>query len=338
MAKAAQYFNGVTWSQWPADGLTTEDITSDGALSTSFSTIKDANDNLYILSRINYDTILKRAKVIRIDKLGNVKTCYLWASSLRYTDNYNITMQISRDGLYLLVLGAFYTNGPNWGFFKVPINKINTQDEITLVEVDYFEVTNIDCIKRFAIYKDLYIWVASATTVLIYDYETKANIDTDGATIIASLAIYCSTDNQLYSASNGKLQVITFNAGASPITDSLSVATIDCAGITSATKQMLIDPFGDLIILTNDNTASTLLKYTTAGVLIDTLDLAAPSYNLAIDTKGNYYYQTALATFKIAKNTIQGQAFNPIPAEPIRATGNIGYGSNMTGYQPSVYA
>jgi len=329
MAKAGQYWNGTDWVQT----LITDDdlLMADNKVATTAS-IKDSHDNLFIIcigGLNNYDRYFKVIKITKDGVKSVSKSTNLVRIASTWTVN-DINQVVSRDGSKIFLWVD--TPGTNSNIISINTADINGND------FTYSNVIETAATPKFAIYKDLYIWVAFDATVKIYDYTTKTCIDTDGATIIASLAICCSTGNILYSASNGKLQVITFNAGASTITDALSVATIECAGITSETKQLHIDPFGDLIILTNSGTASTLLKYTTEGVLKDTKDLAAPSYNLNIDTKGNYYYQTALKTYKIDKNGAQGQAFNAIPIEPIRGTGNAGYGSNMTGYQPSINA
>jgi len=334
MAKAAQYFNGITWSQWPAGGLTTDDYTlNTGIIADQFQTIKDSQDNLYIIcnysgSQISAGSNVAKSKVIKLSKTGVILATYTYSSGANYATLVNPILSKDQETIFFSDYNAV----------------------IVTMNAGVFTTSSIVA-NKFAIYKDLYIWVAviGYTYVSLYNYGTKQPIvvnttcgwgNTDGS----SLCI-CANPNEQelfvlgwhYDSSENQWTRITrmvFN-GTNTLTPTGTTLLVN---YNMNAKQLLIDPFGDLIILTNSGTASTLLKYTTAGVLIDTLDLAAPSYNLAIDTKGNYYYQTASATFKIAKNTIQGQAFNPIPAEPIRATGNIGYGSNMTGYQPSVYA
>ena len=101
-------------------------------------------------------------------------------------------------------------------------------------------------------------------------------------------------------------------------------------------KQILIDKWGDLIILTNSGTASTLLKYTTAGTLIDTKNLAGARYGLDTDRDGNYYIQHALGTEKITANTAQGQAFTSAGVQ-ILPRGNAVFGGSITGYNPAVF-
>jgi len=349
MPKCGQFYDATIgeWTQLPAGGFTTEDLTLQsqsgavGGIATNFKTVKTTDDKLMVFCW-NNSGYGDRMKIITILPNGS----YTLSSSDYAGGNTALSaiyatspIVISKDGTMLFWISANHSGDPT-GLCSVLVSDLS--DSAFTITVEPYP----DTATQFCIFKDFYIWIVSGGTVKIYDYTTKTCIDTDGATIIASLAICCSTGNILYSASNGKLQVITFNAGASPITNALSVATIECAGITSATKQMLIDPFGDLIILTNSGTASTLLKYTTAGVLIGTaITLANPSYNLAIQPydeenptifDGSLRYETALVTYKVPN--IAGQ---PLPAKEShilwRNTGNVGYGSNRTGYQPSVY-
>jgi len=325
MPKCGQFYDTTTgeWTQLPTGGLTTADITVSGVLCITFDTIKDSDDNLYILAYTSISPYVQC--IIKLTKSG-IKTKTILSGGSFYFSTPRL--KISRNKSMLLF--GFNSFPHKRGILSV--NIADLIDGTTIVPDEFFNTTQIGYTLPWEIYKDLYIWQLDGDGDLlnIYDYTAKTAILGYPLSIIQSLCTCCSSTNILYSASAGKLQVVTLD------NSTLHVATIDCAGITASTKQMLIDPFGDLIILTNSGTASTLLKYTVTGVLIDTKSLANPSYNLNIDTKGNYYYQTALATFKIDKNTAQGQAFDSVVTK-IRDTGNTGYGSNMTGYQLSVY-
>lgn len=105
-------------------------------------------------------------------------------------------------------------------------------------------------------------------------------------------------------------------------------------------RQSIIDKWGDLIIITNTGTASTLLKYSTAGVKIgDTITLSGAMYNLNTDKDGNYYYSNALGTYKVPKNTAQGQAIAPLVDHiKIRDNGMTTFGNNISGYNPAVFS
>jgi len=338
MPKCGQFYDTTTgeWTQLPQGGLTTADITlSANHVANIFISCKDANDNLYIAC--GYDgagnNYTEQAKLIMITKDGIVKKRYLWNYSAYAAGQYMTFIEMSRDGLNVIV-GATSGAGDQCDLYSITVASIIAES----TSADYTLLISGDSatIPRFSIFKDLYFWAVSGSTVKIYNYETKALL-ASGDFNWACNGLSVSIDNTLYVISSNlyysHIKKFTF-------TGTSLIGTTICENpptVNGLAKQLLIDPFGDLIILTNNDAASTLLKYTTAGVLKDTKALAAPSYNLNIDTKGNYYYQTALKTYKIDKNTAQGEAFTGVGTE-IRGTGNVGYGSNMTGYQPSVYA
>jgi len=341
MSKAAQYYNAATqeWSQWPAGGLTTDDYTLTGnIISDSFETIKDVDDNLYILCTKTGGYCYP--KIIVLDKDVNKKISQC-TNSLYYNSPYNLILSKDKSKL---ILGTSGSQSSNKLLRSVLLSSLNSSTFEFTTEMEILSTPYI----KFAIYKGLYIWVASGSTVKIYDYTTKAELaaytDNNYALVYKSINIdpigllncVCTANAVGYQSSLLKLRY-----DGVPALFKVSQTGYGNTNLND-TMQSCIDPFGDIVSLTQyayDPFECSLVKVNgLTGAIIETKVLGQPSYNLAIDTKGNYYYQTALATFKIAKNTIQGQAFNPIPAEPMRATGNIGYGSNMTGYQPSVNA
>jgi hypothetical protein len=335
--KIGQYWNGTTWAQLPAGGLTTADITlQSGGVANVFYTMKDKDDSLFILCYLT-TTPNGLAKIIRITKNG-IKTTANWGNIYsRVPPTSKTPLLLTRDNTTI-----FAVDGNNATIWALPTN---------FADGDTLNATISSAMSSWvngsaAIYKDLYIWVASGRTVKIYDYTTKVelasvNIESYGAVI----SISCSTDNELYLAysggdSNHYLYKLTFD-GINTITKTNLLYT---GNYSTITKQLLIDPFGDLIILTNSGTASTLLKYTTAGAQIGTaITLANPSYNLNIGklkNDGSYklYYQTALKTFSVNNTTANAAIPALLNHVEIRGTGNTGFGSNYTGQQPSVYA
>jgi len=332
MAKAGQYYNGTDWQQF---GLTTEDITlSNNVVATVFHTIKDKNDNLFITC---FGGSGGYAKVIRLDKNGVNAVANM--GNLHYSSpppTSKTPIMLSRDNETL-----FCVDGGHGAVWTIPTDFEDgvTQSSNFQSSCEWYTANAIA-----AIYKDLYIWVASGATVKIYDYTTKAELasvaligDWQGTT-----GITCSTDNTLYIIGRSTYYGLQINKFAF---NGVNVLTKTDYTITNNiyTKQLLIDPFGDLIILTNSGTASTLLKYTTAGVQIGAaVTLDNPSYNLNIGKlkdDGSYklYYQTALKTFSVNNTTAHAEIPALVNHVEIRGTGNTGYGSNYTGYQPSVY-
>jgi hypothetical protein len=280
--------------------------------------------------------VTNRAKIVKISKTGTVSVSYITGNYFIYQrDAYeNNTPLLSKDGTKIFVQLA--------GDGKSQLYSISTADIGNGNIVPTLIIANsLSKFIKFAIYKDLYIWVASGNTVNIYDYTTKAELASIGVANYAIYAIVCDAENNLYineesSGADRGLTKIEFD-GVGTLT---KTRIFNKYNAFPYTKQLLIDPFGDLIILTNSGTASTLLKYTTAGVQIGTaITLANPSYNLNVDIDGNYFYYTALAEYMVPANATAGQPIKPLNEHiPTRGTGIVGYGSNTTGYQPSVYA
>jgi len=331
MAKASQYYNGTDWIQTQLD--VADYTTTSNIVCSFFYTIKDKFDNLYILCFTNGSGWDDGIPFIKITKDG-IKTVTKVSS---YNDecrhNSNISLCLSKDQLSVF---ATFTDSLVEG-----LKSLNT--DMTTTSIRGTQI--FSNVSKFAIYKDLYIWVASGTTVKIYDYTTKAELasvsligDWQGTT-----GITCSTDNTLYIIGRSTYYGLQINKFAF---NGVNVLTKTYYTITNNiyTKQLLIDPFGDLIILTNSGTASTLLKYTTAGVQIGAaVTLDNPSYNLNIGKlkdDGSYklYYQTALKTFSVNNTTAHAEIPALVNHVEIRGTGNAGFGSNYTGQQPSVYA
>jgi len=343
MAKVGQYWNGTDWEQF---GLTTADITlglgwqSIVEQATYFISIKDSDDNLYMLCGKS-GLSSSRAKFIKITKTG-IKTIatlnYDYSASLDYHTYYTNNMVLSRDN-QSIVCTLRKPGGSNdiSSIYELPTV---FDDGTAIAPINFFPTLAYSSVAKFAIYKDLYIWVASGNTVKIYDYTTKAELASVSPGESGYL-ICCDNNNTAYALYHSidtlTLRKITFN-GYTLSNTLIFNGNIGYAYYTP--KQLLIDPFGDLIILTNSGTASTLLKYTTAGVQIGTaITLANPSYNLNVDIDGNYFYYTALAEYMVPANATAGQPIKPLNEHiPTRGTGIVGYGSNTTGYQPSVYA
>lgn len=324
MAKTEQYFDGVSWQQF---GLTTEDITlnivgGSSGIANIFYTIKDSNDNMFVFCG-NTTTSYGSLNIIKIDKSGN-KT--IVKNSSQYNGNNfgsrSLRPTLSRDESIIYCM--MYRAANAYALYAV--------DTTTLSQSYSFGFT---AAWHFAIYQDRFIWAVSGTNVYIYDYSTKTQLATLGSLLAVPTACCCDTNNNLYVTYSGVanwLQKFTFN-GASTITQTV-INNIQ----VSNTKQLLIDKWGDLIILTNSGTVSTLLKYTTAGVQIGTaITLSAPSYNLNTDYQGNYYYSNYLSTYKIPANTESGQEIVALNLHQLfRNSGCTTYGNNMTSWSPGV--
>lgn len=328
MGKAVQYYNGSNWQQF---GITTADITSlDGGVFTIFNVIKDSNDNTYIWC--GFPDSSKRGRIIKVDRSGNKTYVNLnWnytASSTNSGATVSIFLNRAEDEIWYY---GYYT-GTNSKILVTAFGDINTR--VSRVEIG-LETANP---RQIGIYQDRYIWVSVGSTVYIYDYDTKAELasvnligDWQGTT-----GISCSADNTLYIIGRSTyygLQISKFEFNGVNIFAKTDYSITD----NFNTKQLLIDRFGDLIILTNSGSASTLLKYTTTGVQIGTtLVLGGAFYNLNTDRVGNYYYSNALGTYKITANTAQGQAFTGT-GTLIRSSGMTTYGNNITNFNPSVF-
>lgn len=330
MAKAVQFYNTNT-SLFDQYDITEADVTLGGVVvANRFFSTKDANDNLYLFCGSTLGGSSYYAKIFKIEKNGNKTYCELQYSSSQYvgaTENERIGFYLQRNGK-VWVYSWKQTN--TYHLWELP-NFSNGQ-AITLQN----SIIPAGTIQLFAVYQDRYIWVASGTTVKIYDYGSKAelaSVSVVGTDQYSCMAV--NSNNELYIACKNsanayhRLYKIVFN-GASTLT--ANVLYEETTAPFNSAKQLLIDKLGDLIILTNSGTASTLLKYTTAGVQIGTaLNLANPSYNLNTDSQGNYYYSNALATYKIAANTAQGQNFTGTGTK-ILDSGMTTYGNDTTGY------
>jgi len=334
MAKAGQFYNTLT-QQWSQPNLDISHYTLDvGQYANKFITHKASDDNLWILAlRSDFGYI---GRVINISKTGTVTS-----GKLNWTSAYCPSVS---DGIV-----GFYPqrDGKLWfccydGITDVKLFELDKffSDGATITQpASIFTLTGSS---KIGFYKDLYIWVASGTTVKIYDYTTKAELSSYAISSSYPITgVVCDANNVFYITRTGisaSILKYDFNGISS------MKQTVICNNSISNSKQLLIDPFGDLIILTNSDTASTLLKYTTAGVQIGAaVTLDNPSYNLNIGKlkdDGSYklYYQTALKTFSVNNTTAHAEIPALVNHVEIRGTGNAGFGSNYTGQQPSVYA
>lgn len=338
MAKAVHYNNGNIWQQF---GLDVADYTLiTGQMANQFCCIKDSKDNLFVFC--GADTSAGgdsggKGKIIRISSTG-VKTSA--TLNWNYSCYPQVKAAIHRDELHAMI--ETYTSNPSLSqklYWSIPLDFANGD----LISEPSEKIASAD--SKFAIYQDRYIWVASGTSVKIYDYTTKAELASYTIGTLTYANILVDTDNVCYvsfkssSATFNQLVKLVYNN-----TPTLQPTTIIANEYPTSDfkalvlKQMLIDKYGDLIILTNSGTESTLMKYTTAGVQVGTaLTLGGDYYNLNTDKDGNYYYSNALGTYKILANTAQGQAFTGVGTK-IRDSGMTTYGNNITGYSPAVFS
>ncbi len=323
MGLSTQYYNGIDYTQFALD---VADYTISSVVCDTFHCIKDSQDTIYIYCSKTGTNVFR--KIIKITSAG-VKT--VTQSTTGFHSNAKVLLCLSRDESRL-----YFIDNPTSTLAQSRLQYVSVSDltgsNYTPVEGLTNGTTYAD---SFNLYQDRYIWVASGTTVKIYDYTTKAELASNSTVNNAFITV--NTDNVCYMLSGdgtGETFVLK-KAVFNPNTLTLTNLTSD--GIARFAKQLLIDKYGDLIILTNSGTASTLLKYTTAGVQIGTtLTLGGAFYNLNTDKDGNYYYSNALGTYKIVANTAQGQAFTGVGTK-IRGSGMTTYGSNITGYAPAVF-
>jgi hypothetical protein len=317
MAKAGIYHHDGIIDNFE---LTTADITaSTGRICNVFCVVKDSNDNCYIVC-CNSSAMDTPIVLIKIDKNGNKTIAKL--QEIGY-GNYIKKVILSRDEQTLFFV-AYNSQQSNYIAYSTLVTFTNGATEI--VPTSYRDIFSL--IAGMDIYQDRYIWTAHSTTVKVFNYDTKVLIDSE--TITGILTMCLSSQNVLYIISADKLTVCVLN------TNIITKTEITTTGAFTNAQQMLIDKWGNLIILTNSGTNSHLKKYTTAGVLVDDIDLGSAFFNLDTKRTGEYYYSNDLHTYEIPKNTAQGQIFNT-PVE-INSTGMVTYNNNMTGYRPSIQA
>lgn len=333
MSKAGQAYNGVEWVQFR---LTTADITLDtGIVANQFYFVKDSQDNIYIICWSS--TTQTWWKIIKITSSGIVTR-----ARFKFSDSYigndlgyfTPFIILSRDELSIFAGGQV----------------INTAKACLMhIELDFTDNVDFSSTKIItsvayngllsSIYQDRYIWTTSGTTISVYDYTTKALIASATGFILGATNAFANTLYSMCLSSNNELYIIGEYGGYSlnkvTLNGTVLASTRLVVADFSNNKQMLIDKWGDLVILTNSGTASHLLKYTTAGDLIEDKTLLYPSFNLNTDSEGNYYFQTNIKTYQIIANDAQGEVFSSAGIE-IRSSGAIGFSSNFTGYSPSV--
>jgi len=336
--KTIQYYNKLAnaWTQLPVpDGLTLADITLSGnIIATKFIIIKSSNDDRYILCGrpVEYSEI-RRSRIIKVSNTG-VKA-YL---NLNYQNSHIIntdfkTIMFTRDELNIL----FTPYAGN--IDRIPISEFALSIDTWH---DYNQLVNVQGNDSFLeIYQDRYIWKGypiGGSSVTVYNYTTGISIDSISYNILTEdlLAMCISVENICYVVSVNMIFKITFN-GVELTATNIAITS----GTFAYAKQMVIDIWGDLIILTNSGTAGTLLKYSTSGTGVDAIVLDDGYYNLNTDGDGNYFYQTADGTWKILANTAQGQVFRIGEIEgstyplKIRNTGHPVYCDNYTGFDNS---
>jgi len=336
--KTVQYYNKLAniWNQFPEPaGLTTEDIKLrfDYAqtLANVFRSVKTSTNDIYILCGCTGDDYYAYLKVIKIDKFG-IKTIIqltnlgAYQSRQNQSDSWWYNMILSRDEKNI-----YFNRFSQAGAYVSVINLDNFVND---------GATTTGIVGKFTIYQDRYIWAANGTTLSILNYETKALIVEVNTTVNIN-CISCSINNELYfihTDQGESLTKATFN-GISTITFVSYTPSIE---LNQYVKQLIIDKWGDLIILTNSGTVSTLLKYSTTGIWIDTLDATFMGdygtcvYNLYTDSLGIYGWSNALGTYEMSAHstTGKGQLFS----RSITKTRNGGitiYGSDPSGYNVS---
>lgn len=189
----------------------------------------------------------------------------------------------------------------------------------------------------FSIYQNRYIWLAGNVSgqgnfVWIHNNSDYTVLDND--TISETpLAMCVDEDNICYVITESIFYICSYNT----LNTTITITHVDLTEhIFLYAKQMLIDKWGDLIILLTTTSSSTLKKYSKAGVEIDSVYITTPMANLNTDKDGNYYYSTDIAYYKIAKNIINGAVFNA--AVKIRSTGSVSYCNNDTSYNQGTQA
>lgn len=250
--------------------LTTADITLvTNEVANSFFSLKDSADNIYIMCMFttNYNTDTK-LKIIKITSLG-IKTSATvnWRYSGFYDSRLSPMFVLSRDEQTIF---AFINNSGSTAQGNLySLSTIFTDGGY--ITTSTVLVLNTNSLK-FAIYQDRYIWTASDTTVSIYDYATKALIDSETTTATVNYGMCVSVDNTCYLLyyTGSSIVLVKFVLNDNTITKTTVAVPNDAINA----KQMVIDKWGDLVILTNSGTASHLLKYTTAGLLIQDLNLS----------------------------------------------------------------
>jgi hypothetical protein len=323
MGKAVQYYNGLNWQQF---GVTEADYITGGIVSDIFTSVKDSNDNLYIICQ-KTGTAYSYLPIIKISKNGTINK-YLTAGK---TWAYRVLLEscspiLSRDESKLFFMAD--TGGGDIQLFSINLINLAAGYNITTEMGLGYHTAN----PKFAIYQDRYIWVSVGSTVRIYDYDTKAELAS--VTYRDNYSI-CAMPNMdrliMYGVDTaGAIVKYEYNNTSTIATTQLATNVGDAYNY----KYMLIDKWGDLIILQKETPK--LLKYTTSGTLIQSISLGTTYYNLNTDSQGSYYYLNALATYKIAANTAQGQNFTGTGTK-ILDSGMTTYGNNITNFNPAVF-
>jgi hypothetical protein len=328
VAKSVQFYNNTT-SLFDQYDISDADITlSNGQIANSFYTIKDGGDNTYILCGRTIDNPCK-AKIIKMTSSG-IKT----VNNMNKSDfgsentgnwvanNVNHQMFISRDQQYLFI-STSSSDAANQIIHRIPIS------DLIGGELPANQFAGFSGGIKFAIYQDRYIWVASGTTVKIYDYGSRAELAS--VSVNYQILAICVSGNNICYTIDGQSSVYEITKFVFDGNNQINKTSYGATTALTYSKQMLIDKWGDLIVIANSGSNTGLQKYTNSGILKEDLNLSGLFYNLNTDSQGNYYYSNSLATYKIAANTAQGQNFTGTGTK-ILDSGMTTYGNDTTGY------
>lgn len=331
MAKAVQYStnNGSSFTQFAAMSATDLELDS-GAygkyVPNYFECIKDSHDTLYILCAyssppFNYNV---PAKIIKFTSAGVKTFVYLDAGLGNNSIRVNTTgknLILSRDETTLFLNGGS-TDQSSIKCSRIFDVKTEFTDPVTTYTVD---TTPSPANSRNFIFKDLYYWYYDGA-VHILNYDGFAELDSETAGTFKCAAL--SKDNILYGITASVIEKFVFTTVLSKT--SISVTT----DLFQHAIEAKMDKDSNILILTNDGSNSTILKFEEDGTQVgSTLDLGGVYYNLNTDYLGNIFYSNAFGTYKSPYNAT-GLTSGTI----IRGTGLTSYGNNITGYEPATNA
>jgi len=183
----------------------------------------------------------------------------------------------------------------------------------------------------FSLYRDLYIWNIQTSILHIRSQSSPYN-SLSAISESAILSMSVDINNQAWIVSPSFIHKLVYSTSITKTTTAFTIDTFKYV------KQSLIDKWGDLILITNNLTTSTLIKINLIGTpsIISTIDLGGVRYNLNTDKDGTYFYSNGLNTWKIPANGSQGSVFSALGNHTIiRGTGMTTYNNDITGYMVS---
>lgn len=324
MSKSLQFFNGASWYQHL---LTASDIlVGSGIPANIFFSLIDKDETTYIYCGYTGIGSTNRGKLIAIDNLGNKRVATLnWNHSASEIMTTNVKMVELRNGnIMLMVRGSSSV---------VRVYEISTSflDGASISEPSPI---NVNSTANFEVYKEDYIWIAlTSGTVILYNY---ARTQIDSIVLTGSVtSMKADILNNLYYTLQGPpalLGVITFDG-----IDEISNTDLNLVDVEENIKEMIIDKWSDLILISVLAGSSILAKFDNNGVGINTIPVATNIYGLDTDYKGNYYYSNGLETYQITANVAQGDPIDDLVNHVLlRNTGVFTYNNNITGYNPAV--